>query len=219
MKSLTLKTVLGVFLALALLAVGVTTFGVYQAGADGGTCRVKIADICLGEFKAGVEEIQDFFGPVEDEDSLGSGSSHATDPSMVVGGVERFYDRQIMRQATTTICSFRSPAATSTVLSGLVSFVTGSSSALEVTVAKATTAFATTTTLISDVTLAADIQGTIHVDPAVAATLDATQIIAPLNFVNVGINGSLADGGTEGDADYMAGAAPVGSCSIEFLVI
>ena len=200
----------------AVALVGVFALSAQAQGVRGIFCKVGILDceFSVEDYTAVLENLLP-----DEEAALGSGSSHATDPSMKVGGVERFYDRQIMRQGTTTVCSFISPAATSTVTGGLVNFDVGSTSATIVSVAKATTAFATTTTLITDVALAANIKGTIHIDPAVAATLDATQIISPLNFVNIGIQEALADGGVEGEATYYLGAAPVGTCLIEFMTI
>lgn len=214
MEKIKSNSVLIIAVAVVLLFVGFLVVGNTTARADG------VKNIFCSFSLAGCEFTPEAFSQVlvnvlpEPEDALGSGSSHATDPCMVVGGVERCYSRQIMVQGTTTICSFISPSATSTVTGGLVSFEVGSTTSLEVTVAKASTNAATTTTLISDVTLAANIHGTIHIDTAVAATLDATQIIAPLNYVNVGIKGNVVALGE----DYT-GSKVVGSCSVEFMVI
>lgn len=210
-----------VVVAVVLMFAGLVFVGNTTAKADGGTCAFKLGDFCLVDV---VKELNELKGALDlepsfEEEALGAGFSHATDYCIEVGSVERCFASQIMRQATTTICSFRSPSATSTITGGFVTFTTGSTTAYEVSVAKAITRYATTTSLISDVTLAANIQGTIQIDVAVAATLDATQILSPLTFVNVGIQGDLVDGGEESETGYYANAAPVGSCSVEFMKI
>ena len=195
--------------AVLIALVGMFAFSVQAQGVRSIFCKVGILD-CTFSVDAYTAVLANL---LPEEDVLGAGASHATDPSIVVGNVERFYDRQIMRQGSNIVCSFLSPASTSTP-KGLVSFEVGSTTSLSITVAKATSASATTTTLISDVTLAANIHGTIDFTPAVASTLDATHILAPLTFVNISIKGDVPDGG----ADYT-GAKPVGSCNIEFFSI
>lgn len=137
-------------------------------------------------------------------------------PYLTWGGTTEYRSSMTMAQATGTICSFQTPAATSTISSGLITFDVGSSTALVVTVAKATTGFATTTTLISDVALAADIKGTIDFTPAIASTLDAGRLIAPSQFVNITFAG--ASGGAVG-TEKWENNVPVGTCNIGFMTI
>ena len=216
MKVQSFKIALGVFLALALLAVGVTTFGVYQARADGGTCRVKIADICLGEFKAGVEEIQDFLG--EPEPTFGAVSG--PDTYFEYNGendVRRYSRRQTMKQATTTLCSFIAPAgASSTPAFASANFSFASTSATTVAFYKSLGDPTATTTILSPITaIAANNDG--------AGFASSTQSLAGSDTLqdyvfttgNV-LNVSLV-GGDSGEIDAtggFAGLVPVGICQV-----
>lgn len=78
MKSLNLKIVTGVLVALALLAVGITAFGVYQARAQGEDCGLKVSTplgvLCFSEWVQNVKDVQDEVvnsGLVAPEESLG----------------------------------------------------------------------------------------------------------------------------------------------------
>ena len=113
----------------AILSLYIFMVGIGTARAQGGNCLVKIAGICLGEFKAGVEEIQDFFAPSEEELALGSGVSLATDSFVEFGGIVHEYRSARFQTGTTTACSFVSPSATSTLLIAVARVDTASTSA------------------------------------------------------------------------------------------
>jgi hypothetical protein len=102
--------------------------------------------------------------------------------------------------ATTTVCSIKSPAATSTLRVGAVTLTTSSTTASIVTLAKATTAYATTTAL-SRLALAANAQAT-HFASTSAGSTDI--IFSPNTYFVVGMEGGA---GT---------FSPVGACTAVF---
>lgn len=62
-------------------------------------------------------------------EKLGSGSSHSTDNMFIVGGVEYHPRSQNFRQATSTLCVFVSPNATSTLAWAVAQFDTATTAA------------------------------------------------------------------------------------------
>ena len=120
-------------------------------------------------------------------------------PYVANNDVQRYSERKGYNAATTTICAFKSPSATSTLRFASAQFTTATSVASTVTIAKATTAFATTTAL-AIANIGAGAQATI-----VATSTADTWVIAPSNFVVVGMQGGV---GT---------FSPVGTCEVEFV--
>lgn len=108
--------------------------------------------------------------------------------------------------ATTTVCAIKSPAATSTLIYGSAQFDTSSTSASTVTLAKATTAFATTTAL-TRVAVSANAKATVMASttPLLATGAINGLVFAPSTYFVVGMEGGA---GT---------FSPVGSCSAEFV--
>lgn len=97
-------------------------------------------------------------------------------PYFSVGGARYWSANQTMQQATTTVCAIQSPAATSTLVAGTVSFTVSSTSASTVTVARQTQAFSTTTrdfnnALIRTQSIAANARGSFQ-----AATTSLTAL-------------------------------------------
>ena len=123
-----------------------------------------------------------------------------------IGGVRQFYHSAKPAQASYTLCSFQSPAATSTLKSAGISLTTATSSAYTIYIAKAATAVATTTLLDSAVAFSAGAQATViaSTTPWGAAS---NAIIAPNQYINFAIN--PGNTGT-------AGLAPVGDCHAVF---
>ena len=109
-----------------------------------------------------------------------------------------------LTQATTTICAILSPAATSTLVSGGVKIDLASSSATTVYIAKATTAYATTTLLGAAIAVGAGAQGF-----GVASTT-GSHVFAPNTYFVVGLTG-----GDSGVANPV-GLVPRGSCHAVF---
>lgn len=127
---------------------------------------------------------------------------------MEIGGVRKFYHSAKPAQATYTLCSFQSPAATSTLQSAGIVLTTATSSAYTIYIAKAASATATTTLLDSAVSFAAGAQSTViaSTTPGNAAS---NAIIAPSQYINFAIN--PGNTGT-------AGLVPVGDCHAVFEV-
>src|SRR3990167_6033789 len=72
-------------------------------------------------------------------------------PYLAVNGVETYYYSSRLNQASTTICSFKTPAATSTLQNASVKITTGTTTAIALELGKSTL-FDATTTRISYVT-------------------------------------------------------------------
>lgn len=124
-----------------------------------------------------------------------SGSDHYSWNGVVI---YPFYTK--VRTATSTLCSFKSPAATTTLRSFVVNLTTSSTSASTVYLAKGAS-FQATTTNFETVSVGASGQVTI-----VASTTGRTSglpVISPNTYLTVGLN--LAGIG--------AGTVPVGTCS------
>lgn len=141
--------------------------------------------------------------------SYGSVTGPNIDSSYLsVNGVTTEFRGQRMYQATTTVCALRAPTnATSTLRNGNVFFGVSSTTASTVTVAKATSAFATTT-LIRTVSIAANGLATFPIASTSAVALSQAQAdltFAPGEYLVVGMAGGI---GT---------FSPTGTCQAEFL--
>lgn len=112
-----------------------------------------------------------------------------------------------LNTATTTVCAIQSPNATSTLISGYIQENVSSTTASTLTIAKASTAFATTT-LINTVSVAA---GASAVGIAASTTLSALEqtnrTFAPSQWIVVGQAGGT---GT---------FSPTGVCGAQWLVV
>ena len=75
-------------------------------------------------------------------------------------GIQQCFTRDVLRTATTTACAIKSPTATSTLVRATLKVTTATSTATTWTVAKAATAFATTTVLRGDLSLGSGVLGT-----------------------------------------------------------
>jgi len=112
-------------------------------------------------------------------------------PYFSFGGVRQWAAHtESLGQATTTVCALQSPAATSTLLTASIRYSVSSTTASTVTMAKATTAYATTT-LIGGGSLAANAQGTFNATTtlAQATSLDGVMVFAPSAYLVVGMAG------------------------------
>lgn len=119
-----------------------------------------------------------------------------------VNGAQVFLEGKRLATGTTTVCAIKSPAATSTLVFADVDFSVSSTTASIIHLAKATTAFATTTSLGS-VALAANAQGTVVASTSPAA--GAATVFAPNTYFVVGMAGGV---GT---------FSPVGNCTAQFV--
>jgi len=149
-------------------------------------------------FPRGNSVIQQVVGAVSGPD--------ISSPYISVNGVETWYATQRMTKSTTTPCALRSPIdATSTLLHAIVDFRTSSTTAMTVTLARATTAFGTTT-LLNTFTSTANMGDTI-----VASTTgtESEDQFPPGTYFTVGLAGNGSPTNT---------FTPVGSCSAEWRV-
>lgn len=117
--------------------------------------------------------------------------------------LQKFGGSKGFTPATTTVCAFKSPSATSTLTFGSATFSVASSTATVVTLAKATSAFATTTVLNSGA-IAANAQGTLFASSTTVVNVDGLTVFAPNTYFVVGMSGGI---GT---------FSPSGRCSVQF---
>lgn len=124
-------------------------------------------------------------------------------------GIETCTDKMNLTVATTTICSIKSPSATSTLESGAVRLNTSSTSASVIIIAKGAKIGASTTPLSPALSVAANVQATLVASstPAGSDTGAVAQIFAPNTYFNVTMSGGT---GT---------FSPTGSCKATFEVI
>lgn len=145
-------------------------------------------------------------------------------------GLKKHYRQQRLNTATSTICSFRSPAATSTLASFQLHINNATATALVLEVARASTAYPTTTRLIVPgdsglVSLAAQSYNNVVFNPAAAATSSAgggivnpSVVFNPNVYINVRVGGAAGDVefGGNNDVTYQ-NYSPKGSCEAEFI--
>ncbi|MBR1146681.1 collagen-like protein [Bradyrhizobium sp. AUGA SZCCT0431] len=137
---------------------------------------------------------------------LGAAGSVFSTAYITVNGVTQEYRRVALQTATTTVCAFKTPAATTTLKSASVYFRTSTSSAALVELAKSLTAFSTTTVLARETFAAGSVNVVLN---ATSTALDTyTAIIGPNQWI-VAKMGS-ASGGT---------FSPAGTCQAVFEVV
>lgn len=124
-------------------------------------------------------------------------------PYISWGNVRQFaYRTENLQQATSTVCTIQSPAATSTLnLGSGIQFTTGSTSASTVVVTKGATPYATTTLLFAGL-LSASSGGNV-----IATTSTNNFVFAPNTYFNVGMLGGTGV------------FSPTGACQASFTAI
>ncbi len=136
-----------------------------------------------------------------------------------MGTVGVTYRGQSIRQATSTICSLRSPRfATSTLTYAVVRIDLASSSATTIVFGKSTDRFATTTPIGNPYAVAANAQAVVIASSSQqlpeGLVRNEDSIFAPGDFLNIAIVG----GDNEVDTTHVAaGLVPLGSCKAIFL--
>lgn len=130
------------------------------------------------------------------------------------GGVRTYSQAMDMRVATATVCAIQSPAATSTLVNGPVArFELASTSAVTLWVAKAATAFASTT-VITTYSLGASAQATVMASSSPTMTVvDSTFVFAPNTWLTVGMTGAIKGGSDTGQTGTR------GECQAQFIAI
>lgn len=105
------------------------------------------------------------------------------------GGVRHWGLKADLAQATTTVCAIQAPVGTSTLLSWGISETVSSTTASTITIAKATTAFATTTLLGVQVAVAANAQTMIVGSTTAAQNTAGANVFAPNTWLVFGQQG------------------------------
>lgn len=90
--------------------------------------------------------------------SAGSDSSYSCESH---NGVTRCFTRVVLNNASTTLCSIKSPAATSTLVSGGVQLTTGTTTTIALELGKSSLFDATTTRISYDASIASAAQETL----------------------------------------------------------
>lgn len=122
-------------------------------------------------------------------------------------GVTRCFNRQVMNTATTTVCSFKTPSATSTLVAASARWSVSSTTATTVYMAKGAGTNASTTLVVSGA-LGANAFGTLVASTtSTGAVVDGTNVFAPNIHLNYGMTGGT---GT---------FSPTGVCQATFEVV
>ena len=113
-------------------------------------------------------------------------------------GVTTCFFKSKMNTASTTLCSFLMPNATSTLLMAQYQIASTSASAGSIDMGKAATAYATTTLEAPNLALSANLPATVESLRTAAGGNAMTETLAPNSYLNViaGGAGSLQYGGT-----------------------
>lgn len=153
---------------------------------------------------------------VAQSQSFGAVSGPGTsDACFSFNGVVQCDYRQPIRQATTTICSIKTPNATTTLEYGAVNVTTSSSSATFIEMAQAATYQATTTLIGGKTIIGANARITLLASTSPTTGGTAT-IIGPNQFFVVKMQGGVTGGDS---VTTGTGFVPTGSCQIRLMSI
>lgn len=136
------------------------------------------------------------------EAKLGSAQPELSSPYFFVNGIRHWYWRQDLQTATTTNCYIQSPAATSTLVSGIV----------------AVTNTATGTPVV--VTLSRGTQGSGSASTSNALGVSTISVAKGTIFASTTINAAVFPPLTWFVANFQGGngvLSPVGTCQVEFI--
>lgn len=220
-KEVVVGAILGAVVVGVLLVFGVTMLRAQSTSVDGNLYVFN--NNALELFTSVVGGVR---GELEDEsrpgrDELVFAASAGPDrfsPCESRDGVQQCFERQTIKQATTTVCAIQSPAATSTLVRGYVRFNIASTSATVIHLAKAATQYATTTSLGTD-SLGTSAQATMFAsttpDGVNDDITDPIWVFKPSQYFVVGLQG----GDSAGDTSSPTGLVPTGVCQATFEVI
>lgn len=110
--------------------------------------------------------------------------------------VQEWYESRDMAPATTTLCAFMSPSATTSLQFASFQITTGTTTAATIDIGTSTTAFSTTTNLVSAKSIASGGQGYVKWMPVGGSVDDNT--LAPNTYVVVKTAGAGLGGYTYG---------------------
>jgi hypothetical protein len=162
-----------------------------------GTGVVAIVALVLGVFALNHSQSQPQPGSTAGPDNFYPVETH--------NGVTTYFFNQKMNQGTTTVCSFKSPSATTTMARpAFMNWTVGSTTAGVATIAKGIIGNTSSTTLIAAGTVAAGAQGTLMASSTgTGVLLDNVNVIAPNTYINFSFSG--------GNGTW----SPTGSCTLE----
>ena len=125
-------------------------------------------------------------------------------PYLSVNGVETYSYSSLFNKASSTICAFRTPAATTTLMAGSVKVSSGLNSALFFEIGKSTVMDATTTSL-GTYAAGSETKFTMIASTTAVDNVDDARIFAPSNYIVFKTSSTTP-------------AQLTGSCKAEFLV-
>lgn len=131
---------------------------------------------------------------------------------LTVGGVGYEFGSMTIRTSSTTVCSFQSPAATSTLIFASVAVTTGTSTDLQYEMAKSLVNNTATTTSLGILNLDASAPGTMVASTSPVVGKDTTIIFGPSEWLVVKY-GSL----TKGVGASSVSNGLVGTCKAVWL--
>jgi len=135
----------------------------------------------------------------------------SSSPYNSFNGISYWYNRTAIRTATSTLCSIKSPAATSTLVSADAFFTSGAAYDTTYSMGWDSTAYSTTTALgTTGFTVGANAKSVVLVATTTTAIGGTAQsgVIPPSSFINLKLSTSTAGA----SATY----APAGFCSAVF---
>ena len=192
-----------IILTIAVLALILGGIGIFSGGVS-----VSTMDNAITNF---AERLGAFAGPDIKSEYL------------IFRGIEHRYYSSGLNQASTIVCMFKTPAATSTLVTSSFKLTTGTTTVISVEIGKSAAQSATTTRLAYVGSLASGALLTLNTGVATSTSDTAVNadgytkailtdqssdlIFAPSTYINVKM------GGTQGDANVY-----VGKCKAEFIV-
>lgn len=129
-------------------------------------------------------------------------------PYFSFGGVRQWAYSMEIRQATSTLCSFLSPASTSTLEHLSAKFDTTASYATSYAWGNDPTAFSTTTIIVAPYGAAANAKLEILASTTAVTAFAQNGVVSPNTYINLKLSTSTAGA--------SATFAPVGSCKVIF---
>lgn len=177
---------------IGVLAIGGIVYGATYNGAP----KINVeGDMTYNE---AVETVETPVMPQEEQEELGAfpGPDIYTD-YLNFNGVRKYFYNQRMRTATTTLCSFKAPNATTTyAFSYNIDLGTSVASAFVVATSTTATATSTLNTIVSDRTVASGLKDNLFVFPSSGtsnqvspSTSSTTNTYFLLHTAGVGLNG------------------------------
>lgn len=132
-------------------------------------------------------------------------------PYLSVGGVATWSEKQVMKTATSTLCSFKSPSATSTLTHLSAIFSTTASYATSYAFGNAATEFSTTTIIVAPYSFAASATGEIVASTTKITAFTQNGVVSPNTYINLKLSTTTAGA----SATY----APKGVCEVQFVTL